>query len=138
MQKKLLKNILNSSKNLEKITYKIMKNGFKFCFFLCIISTLILSLYNSTYSLNAYNIGISLFKLSIYFTVEFIICGFIVDSIKKKLIWYYVIMKKQTFSYNKVKKFFNFKKKTLDFGQVFFVLFNILYFIFSILLKTFC
>ena len=86
MLKKILKNIFCSFKNLEKITYKIMKNGLKFCFSLCLIATFVLSIYNTTYSLNTYYIGMALFKFSIYLMIEFIVCGFVVDNIKKKIV----------------------------------------------------
>ena len=83
----MIKSIINSFKNLENITYKIMKNGIKYCFILCIISSIILFTYKTFLSNpNIYYIGLSLFKLSIYFIVEFIICGFVVDNIKKQII----------------------------------------------------
>lgn len=82
----MLKELLNTFKNLEKVTYKIIKNGLKFCFVLCIIATLILSIYHTTYSLNTYYIGLALLKLSFYFIIEFIICGFVIDNIKKKIV----------------------------------------------------
>ena len=82
-----MKKILDSFKKLEKLTYKIMKNGFKFCFALCMISVLILLIYNLIYtSPSLYYIGISLFRLSLIFGTEFIICGFVVDGIKKQII----------------------------------------------------
>lgn len=74
-------------KKLDSITYKIMKSGLKFCFFICIISAIILLTYNLTsHSPTLYYIGLSLFKLGCIFSVEFVICGLIVDSIKKQLI----------------------------------------------------
>lgn len=83
----MLKSIINNFKNLDSITYKIMKKGFIFCFILYIISCLILFFYNTIpLSPFVYYIGISIFKLSSYFLVEFIICGFVVDSIKKEII----------------------------------------------------
>ena len=83
----MIKNIINSFKNLDSITYKIMKKGFKYCFILCIISSIILFTYkNFISSPNIYYIGLSLLKLSIYFAVEFVVCGFVVDNIKKQII----------------------------------------------------
>ena len=83
----MLKNIINNFRNLETITYKIMKIGFKFCFSLSIISIIILLTYNNIFvTPNAYYIGLALFKLSIYFMVDFIVCGFVVDNIKKQII----------------------------------------------------
>ncbi|MCI8410999.1 MAG: hypothetical protein HFJ40_00825 [Clostridia bacterium] len=83
----MFKNIINNYKNLEKSAYKIMKTGLKFCFALCIISISILLTYEvfitSPY---IYYIGMSLFRLSIIFGIEFIICAFVVDGIKNQLI----------------------------------------------------
>ena len=82
-----MKKILESFKNLEKLTYKIMKNGFKFCFILTLISIIILLTYEFVFTIpNLYYIGISLFRLSLIFAIEFIVCGFVVDGIKKQLI----------------------------------------------------
>lgn len=82
-----MKKILNSFKNLEKLTYKIMKNGFKFCFLLCIASIVLLCTYELVLSTPfLYHIGISIFRLSLIFGIEFIICGFVVDGIKKQII----------------------------------------------------
>ena len=82
----MIKSIFSNFKNLEDITYKIMKKGFFFCFILAIIATIILFTYKVLpLSPIIYYIGFALFKLSIYFVIEFIVCGFAVDSIKKQL-----------------------------------------------------
>lgn len=83
----MFKKYINSFNSLENKTFKIMKNGIKFCFLLCIISCIILLTYIlSSQNPSTYYIGLSLFKLSIYFMVDFIICGFVVDKIKKQVI----------------------------------------------------
>lgn len=83
----MLKKIITYYKNLDKNTYKILYKGLKFCFLLSFISAILLLIYILFFeSPLIYYIGISLFKLSIIFSVEFIICGFVVDSIKKQLI----------------------------------------------------
>ena len=83
----MFKKIIGTFKSLDSLTFKIMKYGFKFCFSICILSTIILITYNlSILSPFMYYIGISLFRLSIVFCIEFIICGLVVDSIKKQLI----------------------------------------------------
>lgn len=83
----MIKNILNSFKNLEDITYKIMKKGISYCLVLSMISCLILLAYIFLFlSPTVYYMGFSLFRLSLYFTVEFIVCGFVVDNIKKQII----------------------------------------------------
>lgn len=83
----MIKKIITYYKNLDKNTYKILYKGLEFCFLLASFSAFILLSY--ILFLQAplvYYIGINLFKLSLVFGVEFIICGFIVDSIKKQLI----------------------------------------------------
>lgn len=83
----MINKIISNFKKLDSLTYKIMKKGLTFCFFVSIIATAILVVYNLTlYSPTLYYIGLSIFKLSCIFSVEFIICGLIVDSIKKQLI----------------------------------------------------
>lgn len=82
-----MKNIINSFKTLDKLTYKIMRYGLKVCFIICIVSTIILLTYQTIFlSPTLYYIGLSLFRLSLIFSIEFIICGLVVDSIKKQII----------------------------------------------------
>ncbi len=83
----MINKIITYYKKLDKTTYKILYKGLEFCFLLASFSAFILLSY--ILFLQAplvYYIGINLFKLSLVFGVEFIICGFIVDSIKKQLI----------------------------------------------------
>lgn len=83
----MFKVLKNSFKNFDKITNKILKSGLKFCFILCIISVFILLTYNLIFNTPIlYYIGINLFKLSLIFGIEFIICSFVTDGIKKQLI----------------------------------------------------
>ena len=83
----MIRNIINTFENLDKLTKKIMKHGLKFCFILGLISLIILITYNLSYTIpTLFNIGFILFKLSLIFGVEFIICGFAVDKIKRQLI----------------------------------------------------
>ena len=83
----MIKKIITYYKNLDKNTYKILYKGLEFCFLLALISAFILLSYILFIQAPlVYYIGINLFRLSLVFSVEFIICGFIVDSIKKQLI----------------------------------------------------
>lgn len=85
--KAMLTKILDNFKNLDHKTFKIMNHGLKFCFFICILSVLILLTYSFTFpSPFVYYIGINLFRLSLIFGIEFIVCGFVVDGIKKEYI----------------------------------------------------
>ena len=79
---KLLKDKLNS---MEEKVKKIMNYGFTFSFFVCIISTIILIAYEFTTNLELYYIGLSVFRLSLFLGVEFFICGFAIDTIKKQI-----------------------------------------------------
>ncbi len=82
----MFNNIINNFKNLDTLIKSIMKIGLRICFALCIISLIFLITYNSFYVPFLYNIGFILFKLSLIFGVEFIICGFVVDKIKAGVI----------------------------------------------------
>ncbi len=83
----MIKRVFQNFKNLDKLTYNIMRHGLKFCFAICLISTLILLTYCLAFaSPFMYYIGINLFKISLIFAIEFVVCGFVVDGIKKQLI----------------------------------------------------
>lgn len=74
-------------KKLDKKIFQIMNYGLKFCFAICLIAILILFTYICDFaSPFIYYLGINLFKLSLIFGIEFIVCGFVVDGIKKQLI----------------------------------------------------
>ena len=72
--------------NLDKIALHILKNGLYFCAFLCIISILVLLVYNF-FLVNPliFEIGLTLFKTSIIFAIEFIICAIAADKIKNQI-----------------------------------------------------
>ena len=83
----MINNIINSFKNLDKLVKKIMKIGLKFCSILGMISLIILVTYNLSFTIPiVFTIGLILFKLSLIFGVEFIICGFAADRIKKQIL----------------------------------------------------
>lgn len=69
-------------KNLDLLNLKIIKYGLIFSFIIAIIATIILIKYISNNNIIfLYNLGIMLFNISCYISVEFIICGFVVNSI---------------------------------------------------------
>ncbi len=71
--------------NLDKQSLKIMKYGINTCFLFIIIATIIL--FNYLFFLHIiffYSLGLFILKISLYFIIEFIICGFIIDKIKKE------------------------------------------------------
>lgn len=79
--------IIGYFKDLDKLTYKIMHYGLVSCLILSFFSALMLITYNiADTSPDVFHIGLSLFKLSCTFSVEFIVCGIVADSIKKQLI----------------------------------------------------
>ena len=83
----MFKKIMDIFKNFDKLTHKILKYGLHFCFMLCLISGFVLLTYEFAFSAPfVYYIGINLFRLSLIFGIEFIICSFVVDGIKKELI----------------------------------------------------
>lgn len=82
----MIKKILDNFKKFDKITYKILKYGLQFCFIICLISVFILLTYELAFSSPlVYYIGINLFKLSLIFGIEFIICSFVVERIKTEM-----------------------------------------------------
>lgn len=83
----MIKIFINTYKNLEDKTIKILKNGLKFSFIICLLSILILLTYIFffTYPI-LYYIGLLMFQSSLSFAIEFIICAIVVDSIKKNII----------------------------------------------------
>lgn len=83
----MIKTFINTYKNLDKKTLKILKNGFIFSFIICLLSIFILLTYIFLFTIpTLYYIGLLMFQLSISFAVEFIICAIVVDSIKKNII----------------------------------------------------
>ena len=83
----MLSLIFNSLKNLDKLVKKILKIGLKFWSALGMISLIILVTYNFSFTIPIlFTIGFILFKLSLIFGIEFVICGFVVDGIKKQII----------------------------------------------------
>lgn len=71
-------------KNLDKDTYKIMKYGLLFSYFLALAAVGVLLAYIFLDINLFYHLGLALIKSSFTFTVEFIICGIVVDFIKKQ------------------------------------------------------
>ena len=73
-------------KNLDNSIKNIMHIGFKFSFVLCIISVLLLFIYETFYNLpNLFYAGISLLQSSLMFVCAFFICGISFDTIKKQV-----------------------------------------------------
>ena len=71
-------------KNLDKNIFKIMKYGLLFCGCVTLVSIAVLLTYIFLGSNFFYYLGLSLMKSSFTFAVEFVVCGIVVDFIKKK------------------------------------------------------
>ena len=83
----MIDKLKNTFQSLEKETKNIIRYGIKFCFILCIISLILLLAYDFAFGKpQLFEIGITLFKMSSIFSIEFLICGIVVDALKKHLI----------------------------------------------------
>ncbi len=81
----MLKLIINKFNSMETKVKKIMKYGINFSLFICIISIGILLTYEFYKNPDLYYIGLSVFKLGLFFIVEFIICALAIDTIKQQV-----------------------------------------------------
>ncbi len=81
----MLKIIMEHFKSMEIKIKKIMHYGFTFSFFVCLLSLGVLIGYEFHPTPDLFYIGISIFKLGLFFVVEFIICALAVDTIKKEI-----------------------------------------------------
>lgn len=81
----MIKLIFDKFNSFDDKIKKIMKYGFKFSFAVSILSILILLTYELSSNPDLYYIGLSVFKLSLFFIVEFIICALAIDTIKKQI-----------------------------------------------------
>lgn len=72
--------------NLDKKALKIMKFGLKICLGIMLFSIMLLSFYlNTSHNVFLYELGITIFRISTYIAVEFVVCGIVVDTIKKEI-----------------------------------------------------
>ena len=78
-----MQKIILEFKNLDKDTYKIMKYGLLFSTFISLISVAILLSYIFLGISFLYHLGIILIETSFSFAVEFIICGIVLDFLRK-------------------------------------------------------
>lgn len=74
--------IIKSIKQIDKKVLLIVNNGLIGSFIFCLIASLILAAYTTIGDINAYYIGIALFKSSLYYIVAFIAFGFYFNKIK--------------------------------------------------------
>ena len=81
-----MQKMISELKNLDKDTYKIMNYGLLFSTIISLISVAILLTYIFLGINFLYYLGIVLIEASFSFAVEFIICGIVVDFIRKRRI----------------------------------------------------
>lgn len=78
-----MQKIITGLKSLDKDTYKIIKYGLMFSTLVSLIAVGILFSYIFLGINLFYHLGICLIKSSFIFAVEFIVCGIVVDFIRK-------------------------------------------------------
>jgi len=81
-----MQKMISELKNLDEDTFKIMRYGLLFCGCLALIATAILLTYIFIGSNFFYHLGLTLMKSSFTFAVEFVVCGIVVDFIRKRKI----------------------------------------------------
>lgn len=79
-----MQKIILGLKNLDKDTYKIMKYGLLFSGIVCLSAIGVLLAYIFFGTSLFYHLGLALLKSSFTFAVEFVICGIVVDFIRRK------------------------------------------------------
>ena len=81
---KFFKNLLDIMKNTNKKIVHIIQIGFLFSSFVCFIGIILLLLYKYFFiSLDLIEAAMILFKTSILFAMQFLLCGFAFDKILK-------------------------------------------------------
>lgn len=81
-----MQKMISELKNLDKDTFKIMRCGLFFCNLITLIALAILLTYIFLGSIFYYHLGLTLMKSSFIFAVEFVVCGVVVDFIRKNKI----------------------------------------------------
>ncbi len=81
----MMKVIIDKFNSMEEKTKKILKYGIYFSSFVCAISVFILLTYHFHTTPDLFYIGLAVFKLGLFFIVEFIICALAIDTIKKQV-----------------------------------------------------
>ena len=81
-----MQKMISELKNLDKDTFKIMKYGLLFCSCIALAAVAVLLTYIFLGSTFFYHLGLALMQSSFTFAVEFVICGIVVDFIRKQKI----------------------------------------------------
>ena len=87
MIKNFFSNIKNTFKGLDKTALHILKRGLQFCTVLCIISVILIFIFQFLITNPLmFELSLTIFKASIIFAIEFIICAVAADKIKKQIV----------------------------------------------------
>jgi len=82
----MIKKFKETITNIDKKVLKVINCGFNCCLLIAFIACFILLTYHfNLKSPDLYYSGLLLFKTSIFFFVDFIICGVAVDTIRKEM-----------------------------------------------------
>lgn len=81
----MLKTIKDKFNFMEEKTKKILKNGIYFSIIVCAISALIFITYHFYSFPDLYYIGLAVFKLGLFFIVEFVISAIAIDTIRQQI-----------------------------------------------------
>lgn len=82
----MIKMIIDRFNSMEQKIKQILKYGILFSTAICSVAIFILLTYQFYQFPNLFYIGLSVFKLGVFFIVEFIICAIAIDTIKKQII----------------------------------------------------
>lgn len=81
---KFFKAFFNTIKNIDKKIVHIVQNGIAFSSLVCLIGIILLLIHNYFFiSFDLIGAAMILFKTSIFFTMQFLLCGFAFDKILK-------------------------------------------------------
>lgn len=81
----MIRVLVDKFRSMEEKVKKIMNYGFLFSFIVCMISIGLLIAYELNSNIELYYVGLSVFRLSLFFAVEFLICALAIDTIKKQI-----------------------------------------------------
>lgn len=82
----MIKSIINKFNSMDEKIKQILKCGIIFSYFVCLIAIFILLIYQFNELPDLFYIGLSTFKLGLFFIVEFIISAIAIDTIKKQIV----------------------------------------------------
>ncbi len=77
--------IKNKFSSMDLKVKKLLKYGMFFSLLVCVLALILLVTYHFSLNIDLYYIGLAIFKLGLFFAVEFLICAFAIDTIKKQV-----------------------------------------------------